>query len=137
MEGVHGSFPSSLEDSFRVVEETDLSLTTCNLQDGKLCKLPDHTGALGHSLVSSCTSECDSRLRNLGEDGLARYIDPIQRRVLELKEGLQQTIVQLQSKLEQQSLALRRRRESEGEEARSPLITPPGALKEEEELLVS
>ena len=137
VEGVPDSFPSSMEDSFRIVEDANLSLTTCALRDVELSKLPDHPGVSRCTLVSSFTSDCDSRLRNLGEDGLAKCVDPIQQRILEVVEGLQRTIAQLQFKLEQQSLALRRRRESEGEEAHSPLITSPGALKDEEELLVS
>ena len=51
-----------------------------------------------HSLVSSFSSDCDSRLRLLGDDGLARCNDPVQRRVFEMKEALQLQVDDLQEK---------------------------------------
>lgn len=130
--GIPDILPSSMEDSFRVVVEDEHSLTRFTVP-----QIIDTTHSLNckHSLVSSFSSNCDSRLRLLGDDGLARCNDPVQRRVFEIKEALQLQVDDLQEKLDQLNCALRTKRDSEG--ASSPsVIASPECGKEEEELQV-
>ena len=130
--GIPDILPSSMEDSFRIVVEDELSLTKFTVP-----QMIDNSHSLHckHSLVSSFSSDCDSRLRLLGDDGLARCNDPVQRRVFEMKEALQLQVDDLQEKLDRLNCALRTKRESE--EASSPsVIASPEGVKEEEELQV-
>ena len=127
-------FPSSIEDSFRVVVEDELSLTKFTVPQ-LIDDDSSHSLNRKHSLVSSFSSECDSRLRLLGHDGLAKCNDPIQNRVFEMKAALQLQVDHLQENLDRLNLVLRTKRESE--EASSPsVIASPECTKEDEELQV-
>lgn len=116
----------NMEDSFKVVEETDLSLTSCIIHEPILKDFDN-------SSTFSCSSDCDVRLRHLGYDGLGKIADPIQERISDLKERMQRIITSLEDKVEEQRLALSMRRVS-GEDISntSPLVASPRTLKEEE-----
>lgn len=106
--------PPDMEESFRVVPETsEPSLTTFAVQEvNKNSSLPLATTvdkswlSYSTSLNYSVFSECESRLRLLGGDGLVRQVDPVQERVAELERLLRQRVHLLEEELKRVKLAL-------------------------------
>lgn len=119
-----------MEDSFRVLEKDfgEPSLTMGSLANqshlAQLSQLshlsPSHQRSMSYSLYS----ECESRLRSLGSDGLCREVDPLQERMKEIEGVYLSRIELLESKVKKLTLTLKSRsnsdrsltRESEEEE---------------------
>ncbi|XP_011406514.1 PREDICTED: myotubularin-related protein 3-like [Amphimedon queenslandica] len=105
---------ADMEESFRVVPETsEPSLTTFAVQEvNKNSSLPLATTvdkswlSYSTSLNYSVFSECESRLRLLGRDGLVKQVDPVQERVAELEGLLRQRVHLLEEELKRVKSAL-------------------------------
>ena len=105
--------PGDMEESFRVVPETsEPSLTTFAVQEVNKNSLPLATTidkswlSYSASLNYSVFSECESRLRLLGGDGLVKQVDPVQERVAELEGLLRQRMRLLEEELKRAKSAL-------------------------------
>ncbi len=116
-----------MEDSFRVIDEAvESSLTLPNmkqlsssLSDGDPGLTPVSinnqlsVGVASNSKLNlSMFSECESRLRNLSEDGMTIYQDPIQERVRVMEEQYQSRISQLEEKVKRVTIMLRHKMDS-------------------------
>ena len=134
-----GFFPScmksveDMEDSFRVIEDTSEqpSLTTkivppmtsvVSEVDQSLTSPTSHDNLnfwsvempKQQSLDMSTFSECESRLRNLSEDGVGLYLDPVQQRVMEIEDGYKEKVSQLEEKIRRLTMMLRHKMDSTG-----------------------
>lgn len=138
---------NDMEDSFRIVEDvSEPSLTTKSLNkplarlsssnDPALTPLSSMSTDIWSTVIipernkmnMSQFSECESRLRNLAEDGMKPYQDPVQERVREIEEQYKEKIARLEEKVRRMSSVLRHKmdsseRKEEGEEELLDLIT--------------
>ena len=132
-----------MEESFRIVEEiSEPSLTVRMVSNTKLEEdddppitptvLSPRNGVDNDRWSSSSPckmnmsmfSECESRLRNLTEDGMSQYSDPVQERVKEIEENYQHKISHLEEKLRRMTQALRHKLDSsEGREEENKEIS--------------
>lgn len=96
---------NDMEDSFRVITDAnEYSLTTlnCSLREPHPVDTP-LSSVLSASLNYSTFSECEGRLRLLGNDGLEKLVDPVQERVGELNELLWHRIRELENEVKRLS----------------------------------
>ena len=134
---------TNTEESFRIVEEiSEPSLTVTMVSNTKLeddddppitpTVLSPSSGVDNDQWSSSSPckmnmsmfSECESRLRNLTEDGMRQYSDPVQERVKEIEENYQHKISHLEEKLRRMTQALRHKLDSsEGREEENKEIS--------------
>ena len=130
------SIPSSvmdMEDSFRVIDDAiEPSLTastikrlSSSISDGDPALTPISVNNLwsvgvasNSKLDLSTFSECESRLRNLSEDGMSLYQDPVQERVRIMEEQYQERISQLEEKVKRVTVMLRHKMDSSNGERR-------------------
>ena len=139
---------NDMEDSFRIVEDvSEPSLTTKSINK-PLARLSSSNDPALTPISSTGTdiwstviiperrnkmnmsqfSECESRLRNLAEDGMKPYQDPVQERVREIEEQYKERIARLEEKMKRVSTVLRHKmdsseRKEEGEEELLEFIT--------------
>ena len=117
-----------IEESFRVVnEDSQSSLTTriipSHSKDISTPTQSNHsslgvwsvpTNHYDRTLSYSMFSECDSRLRHLGPDGLGQHVDPVQQRMIEIKDTLEKRVHYLESKVRKLTMSLKNRQDSGG-----------------------
>lgn len=119
---------NDMEESFKVVsEDNQSSLTThmirSNSKDVSTPTQSNHsslgvwsvpTNHYERTLSYSMFSECDSRLRYLGPDGLGQHVDLVQQRMLEIKDTLEKRVHHLESKVRKLTMSLKNRQDSGG-----------------------
>ena len=119
---------TDIEESFRVVDEDSQSSLTTNIihSNSKDVHTPTQSNhsSLGmwsiptnhydRTLSYSMFSECDSRLRHLGPDGLGEHVDPVQQRIIEIKDTLEKRVHHLESKVRKLTMSLKNRQDSGG-----------------------
>lgn len=96
-----------MEDSFRIVEESpksrDTVLTPPIIDNSWSNILPN----LLDKMDLSTFSECESRLRNLSDDGMKTFEDPVQVRVRQMEEEYNTRIKHLEEKVHRLTVRLR------------------------------
>jgi myotubularin-related protein 3/4 len=135
-----------LEDSFRVVTEGEASMTTRDvaMTTKEVAMTTVIPASRETSLSYSQYSQCETRLRNLGQDGLSwEWIDPLHERMREMEELYDRKLEALEDKVKRLTQALRHRqkesdsyRDSEDEvingidEGNDQCVSPGGAVND-------
>ena len=99
-----------MEESFRIIDEVSLTTAQLSLANGHA--FPTLTKAPPNRMGYSIYSECDSRLRNLGGDGLGYHSNPVQGRVREMERRYQERIRELENKVRKLTWCMRHQRYS-------------------------
>ena len=103
-----------VEESFRVLHDEEASLTAAQdlhvaLETSQTTIQSQHGSSLSYSLYS----QCDSRLRSLGADGLSKDVDAVQERIRQIDEEYCVRLETLESKIKKLTLVLRTRCDSD------------------------